>query len=89
MHIVHPAGLVNGAMGIVIEIVFKEGQTDAENLPSFVIIEFGEQWKGPHLFGREVSRSLGANSSAGIQLFGPCFEGTQQIQACDTKTNPF
>jgi hypothetical protein len=56
MNIAHPAGLVNGATGIVIDIVFEEGQTDAENLPSFVIVDFGEQYKGPNLFGGDESR---------------------------------
>jgi hypothetical protein len=56
MNVEHPAGLVNGATGIVIDIVFEEGQTDAVNLPSFVIVDFGEQYKGPNLFGGDESR---------------------------------
>jgi hypothetical protein len=40
----------------LIDIVFEEGQTDAENLPYFVIVDFGEQYKGPNLFGIDKLR---------------------------------
>ena len=40
------AGLVNGATGVLHEIVYKNNRT-APSLPKFVLVDFGNQYKGP------------------------------------------
>ena len=46
------AGLCNGATGYVVELIFFEGRPPP-GLPECVIVDFGENYTGPPLFGTE------------------------------------
>ena len=46
------AGIWNGATGKVVGIIFYEGQP-LTRLPECVVVDFGESYTGPPLFGNE------------------------------------
>ena len=48
-NVCQPAGLCNGAVGIVKDIIYEVGKT-APSLPLFVWVDFGETYKGLSLF---------------------------------------
>jgi hypothetical protein len=54
-NVCQPAGLCNGATGIVMDIVYEEGQS-APKLPKFVWVNFGAKYKGPSFLPDDESR---------------------------------
>ena len=49
------AGLCNGATGVVVDIVYEVGAT-APGLPRFVLVDFGENYRGPSFFPNDPAR---------------------------------
>ena len=50
------ANLVNGSTGIVKDIIYAENETPANNLPMYVIVDFGDSYTGESFFGDDVEK---------------------------------
>ena len=50
------ANLVNGSTGIVKDIIYAENETQANNLPMYVIVDFGNMYTGQRFFGNDVEK---------------------------------